>query len=811
MSATFKTYLNTITHDAILWQAMRYWTIAASSTILQDQAIQSIVELVTIIPTESKRDIYIKGISSEVVNYNAKIKTKAKDILRRIKDLEKKKAKERDSNEQSNIYNEIELLIQQHQELELTELPELSASDLKKYVTRSIEEKKKAQKEKQKTMFNSTGDYSLDDDDDDPWNKCPKWMNADDVKLNGFTMVEDSKDGKVKRYGYYSYNPGEKSYEEITNFKITPIFHIVASNPKDSRHLIQVDNGTRNVIMDVESKALVSIETMQVLLSGVGPFTIYGSKTKYLRVGTALREAFRSCIELKVMGWQPYGFFIYVNKVYVPGIGLREYDEWGVLEYQDSNYLIGAASPVFSKLKVTEDDPFENQRKVLFIQSPITLKQWVEKMQRVYLEKGLVGVAYTFLCCFRDIAFEIDHNFPHLYAFGERSSGKSKWAESVNAFFYQNRSAYNLNSGTDFAFFNYAGLGRNMIALFNEFDEKVIREDWFQSIKGWYDGESRQRGSMTHRNKVETQRADNGIFLIGQFLVTKDDNSVVSRSIIEGFNVREDITEADKKAYNDLKNVEAAGITSLITDVIKHRGSVKSNFLNLFNNTLSEWRNAFTLSGSFNQRIMQNWAHLYTIMHLMNELEKLEVEIDEFKRYCFLQASYWCKFIRSSDTLSEFWRTLQFLVETGLVIRNWDYRIESVTHLTIRVSKDETTVKSFTEPTKILFLRFTNVHKLYQTSYKQRTGKEGMTIENLMHYMSNRSYYAGPIKNYKFVKPDGQWKPTNCYAYFYDQLQEDMELDLDTLPFNPKENPTHLQDESKLFTPTNATNDDLPF
>lgn len=811
MQEKFKQYLKSITQDAILWQAMHYWTMA-TSTILQDQSIQAIVELVAIIPTESKRDVYIKSISGEVSNFNDKLKSKCTAHEKKIKSLEKKRDACNDDEQRLTLIEEIDSLQKDIESLEETKLPELTQRELRKYVTQAMDEKLKAKKEKQKTIFDSTGDYNADDDDDDPWQKCPKWINQDEVRSLGFSLVEDNKDGKLRRYGYYSYNPVDKVHEEITNFRITPIFHIVASNPKDSRHLIQVDNGNRSVIMDVESKALVSIETMQVLLSGVGPFTIYGSKTKYLRVGTALREQFRSCIELKVMGWQPYGFFTYVNKVFIPGVGLQEYDEWGVLKYQDSNYLIGAASPVFNKLKVTEDDPFENQRAVHYMQSPITLKEWVIKMQRVYIEKGLVGVAYAFLCCFRDIAFSIDHNFPLLYAFGERSSGKSKWAESVNAFFYQNRSAYNLNSGTDFAFFNYAGLGRNMIALFNEFDEKVIREEWFQSIKGWFDGESRQRGSMSHRNKVETQRADNGIFLIGQFLVTKDDNSVVSRSIIEAFNVREDLTEEDKKAYGDLKSMEAQGITSLITDVIKHRGSVKSDYLNIFNDTLSQWRSAFALNGSFNQRIMQNWAHIYTIMQLMNSLENLGADIVAFKQYCFKQASHWCKFIRSSDTLSEFWRTLQFLVESNLVLNKWDFRIETVTHVTLRTGKDETTVKSFTEPTAVLFLRFTNAHKLYQTSYKQRTGKEGMTIENLMHYMSNRSYYIGPIKNYKFENPkNGEWKPTNCYAFYYEQLQTDMELELEIQPYKGVTDAKELPDESSWFNPKSKPDEEIPF
>jgi DNA primase len=64
-----------------------------------------------------------------------------------------------------------------------------------------------------------------------------------------------------------------------------------------------------------------------------------------------------------------------------------------------------------------------------------------------------------------------------LYAFGERSSGKSKWAESIMALFYIKRQAFNLNSGTDFAFFNYMQIFINCPAALNEADEKVLKPE----------------------------------------------------------------------------------------------------------------------------------------------------------------------------------------------------------------------------------------------------------------------------------------------------------------------------------------------
>src|SRR5262249_50183305 len=147
------------------------------------------------------------------------------------------------------------------------------------------------------------------------------------------------------------------------------------------------------------------------------------------------------------------GFFAFVDKIFIPGGGLKELDEWGIINHNDNNYLVPAASAAYKHVQNSSGDPYENLRTLKFVQSPINFSQWCALMFRVYQEKGIVAIAFVILTAFRDIIFSIDNNCPHLYAFGERSSGKSKWVESIMAFFFVKRAAFNLNSGTDFAFF----------------------------------------------------------------------------------------------------------------------------------------------------------------------------------------------------------------------------------------------------------------------------------------------------------------------------------------------------------------------
>lgn len=629
-------------------------------------------------------------------------------------------------------------------------------------------------------------DIKLDPENEN-FDKVPEWMDKDELAKTGYCAVRND-----KRCGYYSFQNGVKI--EITNFIITPLFHV---RGKESRHIIEIDNGRRKAVLDIESRALVSIDLLQQYIVAEGAFLIYGAKAQMLRIASTLLANFPTCYEVHFLGWQKEGFFAYVDKIYVPGEGLKELDQWGIMQHKKENYLVPAASAAYKELQRAGDDPYENERYLAYLPAPVTFQAWASQMQRVYQDKGTTAVAYSILTIFRDIIFEIDNNCPHLYGFGERSSGKSKWADSIAALFYKKqRSAMNLNSGTDFAFFSYMQKFKNCPAQLNEFDEKVIKQEWFQAIKGVFDGEGRQRGVMGSKNRTEIMKIESTLVLTGQFLVTMDDNSIVSRSLIEGFHERE-LNEDDKQEYNKLKAWEDTGLTSLLVEVLQHRSDFKKHYKDRFDDTLSEWRR--TVKGEFNQRIMQNWCHLATCYSLVNDKIKLPTESVDFEHYCKQKANEWSRFIRNSDTLSEFWNTLAFMVDQGTLIDGWDYKIEEKAECTVRKDRNEDFTHHFLQPTKLIYIRLNNVHKHYQQAYRMRTGKEGMSLENLMHYFSSRKYFLGSQKQKRFRKwdfiteqknyPQSQGghavlpetkkvqveTVTTCHVFFYDQLGMDIE------------------------------------
>lgn len=645
--------------------------------------------------------------------------------------------------------------------------------------------------------------YNDDDqllDDEDRAIKFPEWISEEqkeEVMRTGYVSL-NQKDAKNRpMVGYYSFTQNGKT--EITNFTVKPLFRIEAG--QESRYLSEINNGYVKGVVDMPAKVFPSPEQFQgMCISAAGAFLIYGSKNQWLRIATDLLHKYPSCMEVSELGWQKRGnFFAFVDKVYIPEKGLLSLDEWGIVKHNEQNYLIPAGSAAYKKLQQYGKDPYENQRFLTYRESPIDFSSWANQMQLVYKEKGIVGIAYSILTLFKDVVFDVDNNCPHLYAFGEPSSGKSKFAESITAIFFFRRAALNLNSGTDFAFFNYMSMFANCPAHLNEFDIEVIKLEWFQAIKGAFDGEGRERGKIGAKNATEIQRIASTLILTGQKLVTADDNSVVTRSIIEPFSTvsAEDRKPEEIQAYTLLKDWERTGLNGVLLEVLKFRVEFETGYKDAFNKQLSDWRKNNPETKELNQRILQNFAHLATCYAFVAERLNMPQPVHEFKDYCFKSAIKWSAFIRSSDTLSEFWRTLEFLASNDSAVDGWDFVVEQVMFVNIRVNRTETKKKDFDQPTNVLFLRLNNVHKQFQTAYRNRTGKEAMSLDNLKHYFSSRKYYLGEIKQKTFKRfvtrssekiiTEGytnkigietnkqlEEKYTSCYAFLFNDLDIDI-------------------------------------
>jgi hypothetical protein len=607
----------------------------------------------------------------------------------------------------------------------------------------------------------------------------------------GYFQLDDPK--KPFETGYYFAEGNNNNYVKRSNFVIKPLFHLYSK--EDNKRMIEVTNGFVNTVLEMPSRHMISLEAFSGIMYEEGHFLFEGNKSQLLRINRKIGDQFPKAFELKTLGWQQEGFFSYADCISTEK--LISFNDLGIAEFDDKNFFSPSCSSIYKHMRA-DDDPYENDRYLNYKQCPISLEEWSNLFCSVYgTEHGTVGICYILITCFRDLVFKLDNNCPHLYAYGEKRSGKSKFMESISSFFFNPLRSFNLNSGTDFAFANYLSRFRNCFAFMNEFDDKAIKEEWFQALKAAYDGEGRERGKGGSRNRTEIQKINSTIGLAGQYLSTRDDNSLLSRSIVLTFRPNEKRTKELNNNYDKLKTMEEKGMNSLVFEVMRHRKLVEDRYQTVFHDCFDLMRtHCKTRNVKFEDRINRNHCALLAMAKLFAKELSLPFKFNDFFELVMEKVIDLTRLMSQSDILSEFWRIIMSMADNSDIIRGYHYRLEAKESIQLKGEKD----MKFPVPKRLLLLRFSGVYSMYKQNYRKETGKEAMNQESIKSYFGNRDYYLGITDNVRFRGYDKHGKefstnPTSAYVFDYETLEK-QGINFD---FSPDNSPEKTTPEPEIF------------
>jgi len=567
----------------------------------------------------------------------------------------------------------------------------------------------------------------------------------------------------------------------LTNFVINPLIHIYSKDDTQNRRLTEVDNGITKAVLELPSKAFSSVDQFESILMNEGVYFLMDGFTKshLNKMKSQLLREYPKCFELKTLGWQPEGFWAYYNRIYKDTV--TPFNDYGYTELDGVNYLSMAASTIQGEVRA-EDDLYKNDRYLQWNAPNIDFKEWSAMMVNAYGDNGYLAVMYVFVTLFRDIVYNLNSSCPHLYAYGPVGSGKSVFAESVSNLFFKEMPFFNLNQGTDFAFFNRLERFRNCPVGFNEFDENAIKEEWFRAIKSAFDGEGREKGSMTRKKKTEVQDIQCTIILIGQFLSTKDDASVLSRTIPCKItaNAR---TPQQIESFQRLKAYEKVGLGGILVELLQHRALIEKKYAEVYAKEFKKLSEVFDAEGlKVKSRIQNNFCTMLTMRSLLDGLVRFPFTYDDFFKMVKQDILKLSQQIAESDSLAAFWKTIEFMSEQEMIEEGWDYKIEVKDEIPLMLARadrgadgKDTKVNKFEEPKKLLLLRLTTIHPLYMNATRQQTGKTGLNQETIATYMRDLDAYVGMIKSTGFKSKNGNSKISNAYVFDYDLLGMNLE------------------------------------
>jgi len=567
------------------------------------------------------------------------------------------------------------------------------------------------------------------------------------------------------------------NYERLTNFVLTPLFHL--KSPEKNVRLVELygydpvrETNFTNLV-ELPSNELLKKDQFSCRVFDEGPYNVEpGFTNSHLsRLNKKISFHFRKAYELRNLGWQPEGFWAFANKAWKDT--LYDYDQYGIVSIGERHYYSPSASTLASDQRDAED-LFDNDKKHSYSPAPITTAEWTRMISEVYGENGWALIGFAFLTVFLDIVKKCTQ-MPLFYPYGAVESGKSTLGESLGALFFQELKAFNLSTAsTDYAFFNLVERYCNCPVQFNEFDEHAIKEEWFRFFKALFDDETRERGrgikGKTHKQKVNTS-----IVIMGQYLSTKDDNSVLSRAI-PCLVKRKEFSADEVKRFGKLKEYEKKGLTGLLVELLQYREYFKSNFYETLIEEEKTFRAKLVKAGkAFKNRTLKSYATMSAAIQVMEKKLTLPFSATQYQEYCLRRVAEISSIMAESNTLAEFWKIVEYLVDKEVIFDGSDYRIKVETSIKVLVGHDDKQTKAFEDPTKIIYLKLSSIHLEYTRAVGQTTKGKALNLQTLITYMKEQSYYVGVIQSVNFKMQDGSRKTTSAYALNYELLGVNLE------------------------------------
>lgn len=611
--------------------------------------------------------------------------------------------------------------------------------------------------------------------------RFPKGIDVEKALNYGFYQLTDTR----KMTGIY-FQKTQNTWVKLSNFVFEPMMHVESMD--DDKRMIRVSNSVYTHIIDMPSTTMISSDQFRATMFRLkGNFVWSGGQTDLLKLLEAIGFEFETCIEFKKLGWQTDGFFAYSNGIVTNSTFILN-DERGIAEFNDEKYYSPSSSAIYKNAR-EGDDPYENDRYLLYKEPTVNFSEWAKLFCQVYTESysGWIGVASVFMALNQDVVYKIDHNCPHINPYGEKGSGKSKYAESLSNVFMNGLLPCNLFHSTDFAFANRLSRYRNVIMWFDEFNDMTIKEERFEQIKAAYEGVARERGKGTNKNKTEILKVLCVLMLSGQYLSTKDDNSATTRCIIIPFKKRTDdtaFTQEEITFYERLKNLESNGLSGMLPEILKYRKDFEKEYIKAFPEQFSELRvQVAKRISNYNERVMRNYCALLTCINFYKDKFKLPFTYEEFKEIMINEVVRLSTQIAESDTLAEFWNTIQYLLEIGEISEGNHFKIETLLSV-----PTEQKVHNFGETAeKVLFLRLTTIHKLYLEACR-RQGTKGINESTLKLYLSSAKGYLGKNLASRFKDDNGGSMVTVSYVFqlqhlkvSLDRMMEEEEMVLTTV------------------------------
>lgn len=566
----------------------------------------------------------------------------------------------------------------------------------------------------------------------------------------------------------YMFKSDKGGHIQVGDFYMIPLLHIYDQDSDFNKRVLKINRlySKEPIYLEVKSKSLVSLPVFEEILMNEEALNFENGENRHFRkIRQAMSYNYTKCSELNVFGQQNENFFAFANAIFheVDGVFQVDYaDELGVMSHDGKNYYTPAYSKIYSGLR-KDADRYEQHRYFVYREVPedkrCQFSEWAALMDEVYRinDNGKWAVIYAIMCAFRSDIHVIDRLFTALFFVGPTMSGKTQVAISIRSLYVSPQApSFNLNSGTDAAFFTLMEGFRDVPQVLEEYNNKDISKDKFQGLKAiTYDGDGKQKRKGVNSKDLDTSKVNSPVVILGQETPERDDNALMNRVVLcEVPKRNEEYSAREVEVFQRLKEYEKTGLCPVLFEILKLRPLVRQYFKEVSRKAEKELTEAVLAGGEGSGDMVRiiKTVSLFLAMCKLLEVHAPGLKLP-FSYECFFELAkekvkWQIELISHTDKLAGFFKAIEVMVNAGTVKEGRDFVISQPGRLTLKAAGGET--KQMELPgadTKVLFVRLSNLYALYgKSSYNT----ENATLSTIEQNLRSNPAYIGVVSSKKF-------------------------------------------------------------
>lgn len=537
---------------------------------------------------------------------------------------------------------------------------------------------------------------------------------------------------------FYTYDEGEAV--RLSNFYLESLYHI-KDETNGTRLFRMVNKFNESVDIEFRESELCSLTTFQQRVGSVGNYIWRAKIDKLNNVKEYLYRGTRSAERVRKMGWDAVnGFFAFGNGVF-NGDRFLAVDDLGIVETAPSkSFYIPATS------KMYENNPEIYQFERLFIhenRSGIKLYDFAVQLVKVFGDNAKIAFCYLLATLYRDVIFNRTRHFPILNLFGEKGTGKTTLATSLQSFFIHSVDPPNLGVTSVPAMNDRVSQAVNSLVVFDEYKNDLdVRKIAY--LKGLWGGGGQTKKNQNTDGMAAQTIISTGIALCGQDKPTQD-MALFTRVLFLAFS-KTSFSKPERDAYEDLVAMCSLGNTHLTLEVLGHRQLFEKNFSNAYSLTKSEL-SKIVEGEKIHDRIFGNWIIPLAAFRTLESVLSLPFSYNDLLTVAVAGMRLQNETAQESSEMGDFWEALQGFHTQGRAIDKAHFRIKW--HRTFR----STTMKEdmiFAEPTPVLYLNSAAVAGLFNGRGASNATANRSNWSTMLSYLRSHPSFLG-LKQDRFT------------------------------------------------------------